>query len=274
VGEKVSDVVSKKARVSRALLMGQLIAVLVAGTGVGSQYLAQHDVSDARVVRCRVVRGGVPRRAFKCCDRVLQVNIPTSQSTLNYFLLSLLLVYKRVREGPFRPKVRVCVRRQFARHPLTQLRPRVQIAVWRYAALAFADVEANFLVVKAYKYTTITSVMLLDCFTIPCVMLLSSVFLRARVRVVARRCVCMSHPCCHAAWSPSCVCVSVCAVPTVPSVAPRRCGCVPARARPACTVRRHLAIVIIVINFFFILGFVATVTVVLVVQCHLGWQGQ
>jgi hypothetical protein len=41
---------------------------------------------------------------------------------------------------------------------------------WFYLLLAIADVEANFLVVKAYQYTTITSVMLLDCFSIPCVM--------------------------------------------------------------------------------------------------------
>jgi solute carrier family 35 protein F1/2 len=43
---------------------------------------------------------------------------------------------------------------------------------WFYLLLAIADVEANFLVVKAYQYTTITSVMLLDCFSIPCVMVL------------------------------------------------------------------------------------------------------
>mmetsp|Transcript_15455 Transcript_15455/g.24713 ORF Transcript_15455/g.24713 Transcript_15455/m.24713 type:complete len:88 (+) Transcript_15455:133-396(+) len=32
---------------------------------------------------------------------------------------------------------------------------------------ALADVEGNFLLVLAYQYTTITSVQLLDCFTIP-----------------------------------------------------------------------------------------------------------
>ena len=40
-----------------------------------------------------------------------------------------------------------------------------------------ADVEANFLVVKAYEFTTITSVTLLDCFTVPCVVVLSAIFL-------------------------------------------------------------------------------------------------
>ena len=47
--------------------------------------------------------------------------------------------------------------------------------------LAVADVEGNFLAVKAYQYTTITSVMLLDCFTIPCCMVLSRLFLAAKV---------------------------------------------------------------------------------------------
>jgi solute carrier family 35, member F1/2 len=43
-------------------------------------------------------------------------------------------------------------------------------------------VEGNYFSVKAYQYTNITSVMLLDCFTIPCVMLLSKLFLHAKVR--------------------------------------------------------------------------------------------
>lgn len=56
-----------------------------------------------------------------------------------------------------------------------------QLPWWRYALLALCDVEANYFVVKAYEYTSITSVMLIDCFTIPCVMILSCVFLKAKV---------------------------------------------------------------------------------------------
>lgn len=59
----------------------------------------------------------------------------------------------------------------------------MQIPVWQYALLALADVEGNFLVVSAYKYTSISSAMLLDCFTIPVVMLLSALFLHAKVRL-------------------------------------------------------------------------------------------
>jgi solute carrier family 35 protein F1/2 len=51
-----------------------------------------------------------------------------------------------------------------------------------FAALALIDVEANVLVTRAYQYTSLTSVTLLDCFTIPVVMLLSWLLLRARYK--------------------------------------------------------------------------------------------
>lgn len=54
---------------------------------------------------------------------------------------------------------------------------------WPYfAALALIDVEANYLVTKAYQFTSLTSVTLLDCFTIPSVMLLSWLLLKAKYR--------------------------------------------------------------------------------------------
>lgn len=51
---------------------------------------------------------------------------------------------------------------------------------WRYALLALFDIEANFLAVKAYSYTSLTSVQLLDSLTIPTVMLLSRLLLKSR----------------------------------------------------------------------------------------------
>ncbi|OQR90158.1 Drug/Metabolite Transporter (DMT) Superfamily [Thraustotheca clavata] len=57
---------------------------------------------------------------------------------------------------------------------------RLETPWWQYALIALADVEGNFLTVLAYKYTTITSVMLLDCFTLPVVMFLSINFLDAK----------------------------------------------------------------------------------------------
>lgn len=50
---------------------------------------------------------------------------------------------------------------------------------WRYAVIAVVDLEANYVVVKAYQYTDMTSVQLLDCFTVPFVMALSGLFLSA-----------------------------------------------------------------------------------------------
>lgn len=84
-------------------------------------------------------------------------HIPTTQSFLNYLLLAATFGVAR----------------------LWQWRP-LALAWWKYALLALLDVEANFLVTKAYQYTSITSVTLLDCFAIPAVMLLSWLLLKAR----------------------------------------------------------------------------------------------
>ncbi|KAF5187264.1 Solute carrier family 35 member f1, partial [Thalictrum thalictroides] len=62
---------------------------------------------------------------------------------------------------------------------------------WYYILLGLVDVEANFLgkygiayshVVKAYQYTSLTSVMLLDCWTIPSVIFLTWMFLKTKYR--------------------------------------------------------------------------------------------
>ena len=72
-------------------------------------------------------------------------SLPTTQSFINYVLLATIYGGIWLRSGN-----------------------RVTRNVWyKYAALAGLDVEANYLVVLAYRYTSITSVTLLDCFTIP-----------------------------------------------------------------------------------------------------------
>ena len=48
------------------------------------------------------------------------------------------------------------------------------------AILAIFDVEANYFVVRAYQYTSMLSIMLLDTWTIPCVVLLSILFLKVK----------------------------------------------------------------------------------------------
>ncbi|KNA19491.1 hypothetical protein SOVF_061240 [Spinacia oleracea] len=85
------------------------------------------------------------------------VNAPTSQSFANYVLLA--IVYG----GLFITKKKA-----------------LKAKWYYYVLLGLVDVEANFLVVKAYQYTSLTSVMLLDCWTIPCVMILTWLFLKTK----------------------------------------------------------------------------------------------
>uniref|UniRef100_A0A3P8WBP5 Solute carrier family 35 member F1 n=1 Tax=Cynoglossus semilaevis TaxID=244447 RepID=A0A3P8WBP5_CYNSE len=55
---------------------------------------------------------------------------------------------------------------------------------WKYIILGIIDIEANYLLLKAYHYTTLASVQLLDCFVIPVVLLLSWFFLLVRYKAV------------------------------------------------------------------------------------------
>ncbi|KAJ4905402.1 hypothetical protein Rs2_19353 [Raphanus sativus] len=89
------------------------------------------------------------------------INVPTTQSFLSYMLLAIfyggIMLYQR---------------------------PTIKGKWYLYLLLALADVEANFLAVKANQYTSITSVMLLDCWAIPCVLVLTWVFLKTRYRLM------------------------------------------------------------------------------------------
>nr|XP_020757393.1 solute carrier family 35 member F1 [Odocoileus virginianus texanus] len=94
-------------------------------------------------------------------------NTPVFQSFLNYILL--FLVYTTT-----------LAVRQGEENLLAILRRRW----WKYMILGLIDLEANYLVVKAYQYTTLTSIQLLDCFVIPVVILLSWFFLLIRYKAV------------------------------------------------------------------------------------------
>ncbi|NXV00493.1 S35F2 protein, partial [Cettia cetti] len=96
-----------------------------------------------------------------------QVRTPMLQSFINYVLL--LLVYTTMLA--FRTGI----------HSLWQI---LKQRWWKYVFLGLVDVEANYVVVKAYQYTTLTSVQLLDCFGIPVLMALSWFILRARYRLI------------------------------------------------------------------------------------------
>ncbi|NXN84049.1 S35F2 protein, partial [Bombycilla garrulus] len=98
---------------------------------------------------------------------VYKVNTPMLQSFINYTLL--LLVYTTMlvfRTG---------------NDSLWQI---LKQRWWKYIFLALADIEANYLIVKAYQYTTLTSVQLLDCFGIPILMALSWFLLGARYKLI------------------------------------------------------------------------------------------
>ena len=81
------------------------------------------------------------------------VNAPTAQSAFVYAILALIYADDASDTAP---------------GPL----------VW--LAIAIFDVEGNYLVVKAFQHTSMTSVMLLDCFAIPCVLVLSKFALGAQ----------------------------------------------------------------------------------------------
>merc|ERR1719361_294309 len=53
----------------------------------------------------------------------------------------------------------------------------------RYFIFAVIDVEGNYLLHMAFQYTTFTSIQLLDCFSIPMILVLSWTFLRCRSRL-------------------------------------------------------------------------------------------
>jgi len=106
------------------------------------------------------------------CATVIQgygVHAPAAQNVPAYALLALLFVGD-------------CGSRKGAAEaePLVGVSKRRRCDCVKYALLALVDVEANYMVVLAYQYTNITSIMLLDSFTIPCVMALSVAFLQAK----------------------------------------------------------------------------------------------
>jgi solute carrier family 35 protein F1/2 len=115
----------------RTIVEGQILSLLLAGTGIFSQGLANK-----------------------------KVDTPSFQSFLNYVLLSCLLLRRCYRRGG---------------------KLDLKMAWWKYFLLAVLDVEGNYLLVRAYaEGVSITSATLLDCFTIPNVMILSRICFKTR----------------------------------------------------------------------------------------------
>ncbi|KAF9361256.1 hypothetical protein BGX26_004775 [Mortierella sp. AD094] len=91
------------------------------------------------------------------------VSIPTTQSFLNYLVLAIVYTSITIYKKGFSGWIEIMRRRALY-----------------YIIFALIDVEGNYFVVKAYNYTSLLSVMLLDAWTIPCVVLLSVFFLKMR----------------------------------------------------------------------------------------------
>ncbi|XP_023639267.1 solute carrier family 35 member F1 isoform X1 [Capsella rubella] len=89
------------------------------------------------------------------------INVPTSQAFLGYVLLAIVYGGTMLYRGS-----------------------TIQAKWYYYLLLALVDVEGNFLVYKAYQNTSMTSVMLLDCWAIPCVLVLTWLFLNTKYRLM------------------------------------------------------------------------------------------
>uniref|UniRef100_H2YA34 Solute carrier family 35 member F2 n=1 Tax=Ciona savignyi TaxID=51511 RepID=H2YA34_CIOSA len=99
-----------------------------------------------------------------------QVSVPLMQSLLNYVMLG--VVYTTM----------LAFRKD--EHGNNLLLETLKKHWWKYGLLAVVDVEANFMVILAYQYTSLTSVQLLDIFVIPAAMFLSFFFLKVRYVVL------------------------------------------------------------------------------------------
>lgn len=143
-----------------------MISALIAGTGFFASLLSSHDIS-----------------------------IPLFLTTVNYSLL-IPYIFLRAKLSVLSPWRPWCLSAEEGRVILLGSRAansagkeegsyrshfrELSCPWWIYALLACVDLEANVIIVSAYRYTSVTSVMLLDCFSIPCVMMLSYLFLKAK----------------------------------------------------------------------------------------------
>lgn len=141
----------------KVLLAWQALALFITATGIFSQLLADRGV-----------------------------NAPAAQSLCMYVVLSSLLLVPR-------PAASGVDSAASSSSPSSAAAAAPLAPWWHYLLAAVADVEGNYFVVRAYQYTSITSVQLLDSFAIPCVMFMSIAFLGARYgrRHVAGAAVCL-----------------------------------------------------------------------------------
>jgi solute carrier family 35 protein F1/2 len=110
-----------------SVLLGQLVSVCLCGTAVASSVLVSHGVATPAGV-CLNASAHTPR-------------LRAAQSFTNYLLLAIVYTtWLSCRQGDA--------------NLMTVLVSRG----WRYACVALLDVLANYLVVRAFQYTNLTSV--------------------------------------------------------------------------------------------------------------------
>ncbi|EQL29532.1 hypothetical protein BDFG_07843 [Blastomyces dermatitidis ATCC 26199] len=93
----------------------------------------------------------------------IRTSIPAFQSLFNYVLLNLVFTSYTIYSYGLKGWLRV-----------------IKKDGWKYIILAFCDVEGNYFIVLAYKYTTILSAQLINFWAIVVVVVLSFLFLRVR----------------------------------------------------------------------------------------------
>ncbi|ODH13705.1 hypothetical protein ACO22_06980 [Paracoccidioides brasiliensis] len=90
-------------------------------------------------------------------------SIPALQSLFNYVLLNLIFTTYTINRYGFPLWLRT-----------------IKTDGWKYIVLAFCDVEGNYFIVLAYKYTTLLSAQLINFWAIVIVVTISFIFLRVR----------------------------------------------------------------------------------------------
>ncbi|KAL8671369.1 MAG: hypothetical protein Q9168_004132 [Polycauliona sp. 1 TL-2023] len=93
-------------------------------------------------------------------------SIPAFQSFFNYVLLNIIYTSYTIYRYGFKGWCRLLLKDG-----------------WKYVILSFLDVEGNYFVVLAYRYTTILSAQLINFFAIVMVVIISFVFLRVRYHI-------------------------------------------------------------------------------------------
>ena len=105
------------------------------------------------------------------------IDAPTAQSFANYALLSLHGIPLALRRWR---RARTAGHAEAEDEDTESLVAGSRLHPWQWLLLALSDVEANYFLVLAYQYTDITSVSLLDAFSVPAVMLFSRLLFRTR----------------------------------------------------------------------------------------------